>query len=249
MLPYFREFELSKGVITEENGFNEYPKCYGNVSDDLSECIFLEDLSVRGFSIIDRYTEEITAEHVRLAMQALAKFHAISFALKDQHPEKFNEFASQLEEIFIRQDDVFLREYFDKNKESIINVLSSKEDVHLLAKIEKLFEKNPIDVAAECLDLKSTGAGAIISHGDSWQNNLMFRYDNSGKPIEINLIDFQMARHASPIIDIVYFMFCCTTKELRDAHYENFLKVYHETLSAHIQRYYFYLHFLLSYEI
>ena len=65
----------------------------------------------------------------------------------------------------------------------------------------------------------------------------MFTYDNNGKPIDVNFLDWQTTRHASPIIDIVYFMFCCTTKELRDAHYDDFLKVYHNSLSAHVRRY------------
>lgn len=65
----------------------------------------------------------------------------------------------------------------------------------------------------------------------------MFTYDNNGKPIDVNFLDWQTTRHASPIIDIVYFMFCCTTKELRDTHYDEFLKVYHSSLSAHVRRY------------
>lgn len=238
MLPFFRNFEQSKGVIIEENGFIEYPKCYGNVDAELNECIFLEDLSVRGFSIIDRYTQEISADHVRLIMQSLGKFHAISFALKDQQPDKFNELASSLDEIFVRREEAFLQEYFTLQSKVAFEVLSSEEDAHLLEKIKKLFENGVIDIAADCLDLESTGAASIITHGDTWQNNTMFRFDNDGKPIEISLIDWQLSRQSSPIIDIVYFMFCCTTKQLRDAHYENFLKIYHESLSAHIERYF-----------
>lgn len=237
VLPYFREFEASKGVIVEENGFIEYPICYRTVDEEPSECVLLEDLSVRDLHIIDRHTEEITADHVRLVMQVLGKFHAISFALKDQQPEKFKKLSSNLDEVFIRRNDPFLRDYFVKQTDSVINVLSSEEDAHLVAKVKKLFEKHAMDIAADCLELEPTGSATVITHGDAWQNNTMFRYDKNGKPIEISLLDWQISRHSSPIIDIVYYMFCCTTKELRDAHYDDFLKVYHESLSAHIQRY------------
>lgn len=64
----------------------------------------------------------------------------------------------------------------------------------------------------------------------------MFRYDDNLKPIEINLLDWQMSRYSSPIIDILYFMFLCTTKELRDAHYNESLNIYHEHLSSNIRR-------------
>lgn len=44
--------------------------------------------------MIDRRNEIIKADHVKLIMQALGKWHAISFALKDQQPEKFQQLAS-----------------------------------------------------------------------------------------------------------------------------------------------------------
>lgn len=233
ILPCLREFEQSKGVIIEENGFTEYPQCYHSVPIEFSECLLLEDLSVRGFRTIDRVNEKYTVEHVRLVMQVLGKFHAVSFALKDQQPDKFKELTSKLSERFIRFDDPFKRVFFNKHAQEIFKVLSNEEDAHLLAKMRKLFERDAIDIAADCLN---TELGSVIAHGDVHQNNIMFKYDVSGKPINISLVDWQVSRHSSPIIDIVYFMFCCTTKELRDDHYDDMLKLYHETLSDHIRR-------------
>lgn len=237
MLPFLRQFEQSKGVIIEENGFNVYPKCYRTIDTDLNECVLLEDMSVRDFSIIDRYTEEITPDHVRLVMQTLGKLHAISFALKDQQPKQFEKLTSNLSEIFIRRDDERFRGYFNTLIQSVKDAVSGEEDAHLLEKITKFYDRDAIDIAADCLDLNLTGTTyAVISHGDAWQNNTMFRYDNNGKPIEICLLDWQISRYSLPVIDISYYMFCCTTKEVRDAHYDEFLKVYHESLSAHIRR-------------
>ncbi|XP_031627328.1 uncharacterized protein LOC116343425 [Contarinia nasturtii] len=237
ILPFFRKFEQSKGLVVEKDGFYENPACYRTIDEEPSECLLLEDLSVRNFSIIDRYTEEITADHVFLVMKALAKLHAISFALKDQQPEKFHELASSLKEMFIRDNDIFIRKFFNKQFQGVFQVLNKEEDANLLAKVKNLFEtKDVLDVARDCLDLQATGSGAVISHGDTWQNNTMFRYDNNGKPIEVNLLDWQICRYSSPIIDIVYFMSCCTTKELRDTHYDDFLNVYHSSLSAHVRR-------------
>ncbi|XP_055298661.1 uncharacterized protein LOC129566598 [Sitodiplosis mosellana] len=236
VLPFFRQFEESRGVILDDNGFIEYPKCYRTVDKELDECILLEDLSVRGFSIVDRFTEDITADHVRLVMKALGKLHALSFALKDQQPAKFKELTSNLSEHFIRRNEDLMRGYFAKQAESASSVLSEEEHGPIIAKVKKLFETSAIDVAADCLDLEATGSASVIAHGDAWQNNTMFRYDQNGKPIEVSLLDWQVSRQSSPIIDIVYFVFCCTTKELRDAHYDDFLKVYHESLSTHIRK-------------
>lgn len=233
-MPFLRQFEESRGVVVEEDGFHEYPKCYRTVDNDVNECLLLEDLSVRGFTIINRRTEDVTADHVRLVMKTLAKFHAISFALKDQQPKKFNEITANLTEIFIRPEETHLRDYFNLQSETVFNSVS--DDAELLAKAKKFYECDAIEVAAECLNLDRTGSASVISHGDAWQNNTMFRYDNNGKPIDINFLDWQTTRHASPIIDIVYYMFCCTTEELRAQNYDDFLKVYHDSLSAHIRR-------------
>lgn len=235
-MPFFKQFEESKGLIINENGFSEYPECYRTIDQEPFESLFLEDLSVRGFTIIDRRTEDVTADHVRLVMQTLGKFHAISFALKDQQPDKFNELASQLNEVFVRKDDDHLRYFFNKQSEAVFNSVSNEEDEHLLERVKLFYKNDALNVAADCLSLELTGGASVISHGDCWQNNTMFRYDNDGKPIEISFLDWQTTRHASPIIDIVYYMFCCTTKELRDNNYDNFLKVYHDSLSEHIRR-------------
>lgn len=232
-----RQFEQSKGIIAEENGFIEYPKCYRSIDVELSESLFLEDMSVRDLSIIDRHTQEVTVDHVRLVMKCLGKFHALSFALKDQQPDKFNEFVAKIPEIFIRKDNTMITDYLQKQMEYVFNVLADKKDAHLLQKMKKMFEKSVVDVATSCFDVEATRTGSVISHGDAWQNNIMFKYDSNGKPVDVSLLDWQIARHCSPILDIVYFMFCCTTKELRDAHYHSFLKDYYDSLSAHIRRY------------
>ncbi|XP_055297452.1 uncharacterized protein LOC129565999 isoform X2 [Sitodiplosis mosellana] len=233
VLSYFRQFELSKGVINKENGFTEYPICYRTLDEDPSECLLLEDLNIRGFSIIDRFTEEVTADHVRLFMKALGKLHALSFALNDQQPEKFQALASNLKEC-IRTDNSVFRDYFRKQTEHVLDILRHEEDTDLLSRMKDLFKTDAIDIAANCLNPKSAENGSVISYGDAWQNNSMYRYDDQGKPIEISFLDWQISRHSTPIIDIAYFIFSCTTKELRDAHYDEFLNIYHDNLSAHI---------------
>ena len=230
-----RQFEKSKGV--ESGGFTEYPKCYKTIDLEINEGLIFEDLCERGFVTIDRRTEETTVDHLRLVMKSLAKLHATSFALKDQQPEKFNEIVSNLSEVFIRPDDPHLRECFTKQSQLIFDVLSAEEDIHLLAKMKRLFEKEAIDIAAECIDLKLTGTAYAITYGDAWQNNSMFRYDSNGKPVEVCFLDWQTVRASSPIIDIVYYVFNCTTKEVRDACYDQLLHIYHDSLSAHLKRY------------
>lgn len=244
VLPFFRHFEQSKGVNIGKDAFFEYPKCYQTFDEEFNECLLLEDLCVRGFNDIDRCTEEVTADHVRLIMKTLGKFHAISLALKDQQPQKFNELTSNINDVFIRTDITLFVKYYKKVVKSTLEILKDKEDAHLFTKIENLFEKDANNILSDCLDLELTGFASVISYGDAWQNNMRFRYDENRTPIEVCFLDWQIPCHSSPIIDIVFFMFCCTTKALRDVHYNEFLKVYHQSLSAHIQKYVIFIQFM-----
>ncbi|XP_037028754.1 uncharacterized protein LOC119068987 [Bradysia coprophila] len=237
VLPQLHRFEISKDVNMECNYFTEYPKFYRSVDDCMSECIFLEDLSVRGFQMIDRYTEDVTAEHVYLVMEYLGKFHAISFAMNDQQPEKFKELTMDLKELYIHCDDQNHRQFCTSSMQIALGVISNESDSELRFKLMKMLERDAIDVAFECVSADfADGAATVISHGDLWQNNTMFRHDVDKKPIEVCFLDWQLSRHSSPIIDVVHYVFCCTTKELRDTHYDEFLKIYHVSLSTHMRK-------------
>lgn len=117
-----------------------------------------------------------------------------------------------------------------------MNTIIGDQYPDLLTKLKKLFAKDGMEVVLDLMEAESKESAVVISYGDANQNNSMYRYDENGKPIEICLFDWQLARLASPIIDFLYFIFICTTKQLRDAHYDSFLKVYHEHLSTHLQR-------------
>lgn len=71
--------------------------------------------------------------------------------------------------MFIRVDDVFIKEFFEKQVEALFKVLDNDGDAHLLAKIKKLFENGIMNAALECLDVNGTDPGSVLSHGDSWQ--------------------------------------------------------------------------------
>jgi hypothetical protein len=58
----------------------------------------------------------------------------------------------------------------------------------------------------------------------------------NGRPVELRLIDFQIIRYASPVLDVLQYLFLATTKELRDEHFDEFLNVYYEALSGFIKR-------------
>lgn len=72
--------------------------------------------------------------------------------------------------------------------------------------------------------------------GDCWSNNTMFKYDEKNEVIETCLFDWQNSRYATPICDILYYIFGCTEKQTRDKQYDKWLKVYHESLTNFLNK-------------
>lgn len=68
-LPIIYNFQLSKDIIPEEEGFNEYAKCYHIIKEELSESLFLEDLRVNQYEMLDHRTQILTFDHVSLVMK------------------------------------------------------------------------------------------------------------------------------------------------------------------------------------
>ena len=62
-----------------------------------------------------------------------------------------------------------------------------------------------------------------------------FDFQETGVPEELCLIDFQVMRYASPVLDISYFLFNSTTKDLRDEYYDDFMRNYHRDLCKFLE--------------
>lgn len=90
--PAFVKFQRDKG-LSEREMFSTFPKCYGaNVSRVTNDyVIVLDDLRAKGFRMWPK--QKIgKLENIRLVVRELAKFHAVSFAMRDQSADTFAKF-------------------------------------------------------------------------------------------------------------------------------------------------------------
>lgn len=53
-------------------------------------------------------------------------------------------------------------------------------------------------------------------------------------PTSVILIDWQIQRIASPVIDLSYFIYCCSSKEVY-GNLNQYLKIYHDSLSSQLK--------------
>lgn len=138
-----------------------FPRCL--YADDC--CLIVEDLSKKQYKDIDEKTT-LDKTYMNIMMKVLAKFHALSFALKARKPNKFEKFKE-----FLRNPNIpdAQRRLFivEKVWEWTLNALNDEEIKNKLIskKIELLNE--------EMIDSESS----IICHGDYNLRNVLFHYN------------------------------------------------------------------------
>lgn len=233
VLPAMFEFQRGKQV-RESEGFFNVPKCYLTLFDADSEesVILMENLSNKGYRM-GKKVEPVDLDHARLVMTNLGRLHGLSLALKDQQPEQFEKF--KLSDVLLPavKHSEQLVAMFDAALENAISLLGPEQQVER-TRMEALREDH-IQTLEECLDGSRAEPYAVLNHGDCWINNLLYGYKD-GKPTELALIDWQLARYVSPALDVLYFLFCCTDDTFREKHFDEMLEIYHSSLTTLLEQ-------------
>jgi len=95
IVPKFEKFLASKG----QSNLLCIPRHIVSYMDGVNDFIVLEDVSPLGFGPASRQSC-IDWTECTVILKTLAKFHAISFAYKDQQKEEFAKLASCLKEVY-----------------------------------------------------------------------------------------------------------------------------------------------------
>lgn len=172
ILPLLTEFQREKGLSVTE-GFNAYPKCYVAIADEANDqfVVIMEDLRPKGFTMWPKQ-QPSTVKQMFCVMEQLGKLHGVSFALKDQQPEVYN-----------RLKDVkdLIRNFF-KN-EGMLHIMNVSMDRAIASltnpehqKIMEEMKANGVQIHFDCLDDGVCEPFGAITHGDCWNNNILYRY-------------------------------------------------------------------------
>lgn len=230
VLPELSKFRASKSA---NEPFDKCPKLIFSYVDGVHDVICLEDESIYDYGGAVRQ-EGIDYDHAKLSFKVLARFHAISFAMKDQKPDEFERIRKELLETYYHERlwDWYSK-FWDRLRFIAIDAVEKEYPNSIYSEKVKEFAvpeiyKKMVDAATNTLD---TG---VISHGDCWTNNFLYKYVNS-RPVDAKIIDFQLTRCASPVLDVSFFVYACTTRELRDKHYDELIDYYYDVLSQEIR--------------
>lgn len=174
ILPILQEFQRNKGLLAGE-GFAAYPKCYAAVADEQTDrfVVIMEDLGEREFTMLPK-GQPMPKEHIYLAIDHLARMHAVSLAIKDQQPhvyEKLRSLDDLCMKLFACQGpSQMIIASFDR----AIAVLDDEVHIKWLTDVKQ----NVTELNANCFADGKCDPVGVIGHGDFWLTNMLFRCDH-----------------------------------------------------------------------
>uniref|UniRef100_A0A1A9WZV1 CHK domain-containing protein n=1 Tax=Glossina brevipalpis TaxID=37001 RepID=A0A1A9WZV1_9MUSC len=200
------------------------PRCY-YANKNL---LIFEDLMHKGYRMGAKRDGVLDYGHLSCAIKSLAKMHAASLVYERKMKSKING---------LHPDAVVENAYPLNVKTSHMRYQNFSNAVKVIEEILKLlpkYEKNLKDILHQLpekmqkiFELSQTSSKYcnVLSHADLWANNIMFKYSLEGhKPIDCRFVDFQLARYAPPMVDLITLLTIPTSREFRK-YYECMLQL------------------------
>jgi len=191
------------------------PQCFDNQA-----AIVLENLKYLDYTTKDRIIG-LDRIHMYFAIGHLAKLHAMMIALKLQKPE------------FFKKDVLPLIQYTmtKSTKDCVVTMIKKaqgdykciKEAEPFLDKIEKTIEYGLHNVVVP------QEPWTTYVHNDFWVNNMLFKYDKSGKPINMKIVDFQLSIYEYGVNDLIFFLISSSRKDVLDNHLDDMIDLYYDS--------------------
>ncbi|XP_028136997.1 uncharacterized protein LOC114331589 [Diabrotica virgifera virgifera] len=213
--------------------FNNLPKCYATSSKEGKEKFVMENLNLKGYKVHPKKIP-LNSKMYETIFKTYGKFHGISYAFKHYHPEEFTELGkgyNQNMKMFF--DQGIMQQAIGSCCNKIKEFLEEEDEIKILDSFKKYCD-NGSQMFLDALDYKSPYSVSV--HGDSWSNNMMFKYNKSGDIEDIKLFDFQMAAVGSPVLDLTYSFYSGADEE-SISKLDRFLEIYHKSLSETLRGY------------
>ncbi|XP_050513896.1 uncharacterized protein LOC126889562 [Diabrotica virgifera virgifera] len=202
ILKEYQEFQNNKKLPVL---FDMIPNCYKTFSENDNEVIILDNLKKDGYVLHSR-EEPMNMAHLEMGLKSYAKLHAMSFALKDQNREIFENISKNCHSI-IKEVFVNLKKMYDTRSPTVVETLKEAGRPDLSILYEKYInEKSIYNRFMEVWD--TIPNDQALMHADCHNANMMFQYKGDDKtvPLRMVLLDFQAVCLHSPVIDISYFL-------------------------------------------
>ncbi|XP_066990861.1 uncharacterized protein [Macrobrachium rosenbergii] len=205
-----------------------FPKCFLVSLEEEKEHLYFEDLRVRGFRMFDK-KKGLDKSHVTLVISELARLHGASYLLKQKFLEG-RAVTSKYE--FLSKDfltcspnctEIFVS-WVQRAIDTGVTFLETVSGYETATAWVKSIRSKVGFFLSEYLQSKKFNS---VCHGDCWNNNMLFRYNSEGLPVEVAFVDLQFSREASIASDLNYFLQTSVTGDVRRPNIDNFMSIYH----------------------
>ncbi|XP_047480807.1 uncharacterized protein LOC125033385 [Penaeus chinensis] len=197
------------------------------------EVMIMENLQVHGFRMNDR-RKGLDVIHATLVIQELARLHAASVLLKvNRGPELLNEVLSKDWMNFDKATHDFLKVKYSGHVDNAIVTLEKIGGYDNTVAWLRDLKPHALEILED--QAKDADPFNVVIHGDCWNNNLLFRYNIEGKPVEVMLLDLQLIRKASLAIDLNFFLYTSLDGPTRRSNMTYFLDTYYDCFKAVIE--------------
>ncbi|XP_063223194.1 uncharacterized protein LOC134531422 [Bacillus rossius redtenbacheri] len=202
-------------------------------SENDMHVLAVQDLTSEGFKMAER-RQGLALTHCSLVMRALARYHAVSVSLHDEDPCLIESF----KENFVTEETstAVIKKIYESSIGAVADLVQSWPVVgeRTAGKLRKLSVSSHDVVKRQLLPAGSRLN--VLTHGDLWVNNLLFRYDDiSGAVRDVRFVDFQMTTFASFAIDLQHFIHTSPSDDVRANHTDDLLMAYHRELSSTLE--------------
>lgn len=208
--------------------------------------VIFEDMGLDGYKSVSYL--DVTEDHITNAVHVIAKFHAIGFAVEKYKAKALKCTSYKLIDEF---PDAFQEPLFKSNINSVPYKISTAGRDATIDLIDFLSDKLTRDEISKfktdyrlqyekMTNIFQNGDqkyNRVLSHGDLWLNNLLYKYDDTGKIADCLMVDFQYIRYAPPAHDVTFAIYYSSNKELRCEKFDHFLRVYYQYLTNELNRY------------
>ncbi|XP_068081164.1 uncharacterized protein [Anabrus simplex] len=193
--------------------------------------VVLEDLKYQGFRMANRKAM-LDLQHCFTVVRNLAHLHGMSGALHNHNPDILSQYDNV---VFGKRNKPYLDNFLPEQMRILSKAIKTWSGFETYAaKLEKLIPEYSDKLVDICTP--QPGGFHVLTHGDCWINNYLFKYSSIGEPTDVRFVDFQLSCLGSPATDLTYFLYSSSQNEVRASRLDEVLKMYHtqlcETLAA-----------------
>lgn len=196
------------------------PKLYAKTE---AAALVLEDLTQDGYKPGDKI-KQFDLDQSFKSLEMLANYHALGYTylqiLRNTDPKKSLIEPFQRTLILPPSTDEF-RNFCKWVKPSLSDSLYQK-----IVNSENVIQTDPMNYPNP-----NPNSMAVIIHADFRTNNIMFKYDGEGKVSKVKIIDWQLSREGSPVIDLMFLFVTSVPIDIFKVKVDNFLDSYLKALN------------------